>query len=66
MKTVIIPARIKYSRFPGMPLIPLLGKNMILWGGAELSARALPKKAAYIACEDEHIAKVLADAGLMP
>lgn len=33
MKTVIIPARIKYSRFPGVPLIPLLGKNMILWGG---------------------------------
>jgi len=48
-----------------MLLIPLLGKTMILWG-AELCARALPKEAVYIASEDERIAKVHADAGLMP
>ncbi len=37
---VIVPARYQSSRFPGKPLVPLLGKPMILWV-AELSAQAV-------------------------
>lgn len=37
---VIIPARYASTRYPGKPLVPLLGKPMILWV-AELSARAV-------------------------
>ena len=39
---VIIPARYKSTRFPGKPLVPLLGKPMIIWV-AELSAKAVGK-----------------------
>lgn len=63
MRTVIIiPARFKSSRFPGKPLVPLLGKPMILWV-AELCAKALPKQDVYIATEDQRIAEVVEGAG---
>ncbi|WP_439858870.1 3-deoxy-manno-octulosonate cytidylyltransferase [Pseudomonas sp. MBLB4136] len=63
MRTVIIiPARFKSSRFPGKPLVPLLGKPMILWV-AELCAKALPKQDVYIATEDQRIAQVVEGAG---
>lgn len=63
MRTVIIiPARFKSSRFPGKPLVPLLGKPMILWV-AELCAKALPKQDVYIATEDQRIADVVEEAG---
>lgn len=63
MKTVIvIPARYKSSRFPGKPLVPLLGKPMILWV-AELSARAIGKEHVYVATDDARIAQVVQDAG---
>lgn len=59
---IIIPARFKSSRFPGKPLVPLLGKSMILWV-AELCAKALPKQDVYIATEDQRIADVVEAAG---
>ncbi|MBD2837691.1 3-deoxy-manno-octulosonate cytidylyltransferase [Pseudomonas sp. JM0905a] len=63
MRTVIIiPARFKSSRFPGKPLVPLLGKPMILWV-AELCAKALPIQDVYIATEDQRIADVVEAAG---
>lgn len=55
MKTVVvIPARYKSSRFPGKPLVKLLGKPMIQWV-AELSARAVGAENVYIATDDSQI-----------
>ncbi|MDA7464826.1 3-deoxy-manno-octulosonate cytidylyltransferase [Candidatus Pelagibacter ubique] len=51
---VIIPARYKSSRFPGKPLVKLLGKPMIIWV-AELSALAVGKSNVYIATDDKRI-----------
>lgn len=63
MKTIIvIPARYKSSRFPGKPLVPLLGKPMILWV-AELSAKAVGKEFVYVATDDHRIADVVERAG---
>lgn len=59
---VIIPARYGSSRYPGKPLVPLLGKPMILWV-AELSARAVGADNVYVATEDERIATAVEDAG---
>jgi 3-deoxy-manno-octulosonate cytidylyltransferase (CMP-KDO synthetase) len=59
---VIIPARHASTRFPGKPLVPLLGKPMIIWV-AELSARAVGKDHVYIATEDNRIAEVVRAAG---
>ena len=63
MKTVIIiPARFKSTRFPGKPLVPLLGKPMILWV-AEICAKALPIDCVFIATDDLKIKKVVESAG---
>lgn len=63
MRTVvIIPARYGSSRFPGKPLVPLLGKPMVLWV-ADLSAKAVGQENVYIATEDTRISKVAEDAG---
>lgn len=62
---VIIPARYKSSRYPGKPLVPLLGKPMILWV-AELSAKAVGVDSVYIATDDERIAEVVRAAGFTP
>ncbi|MBV1952501.1 MAG: 3-deoxy-manno-octulosonate cytidylyltransferase [Cycloclasticus sp.] len=63
MKTiVVIPARFKSSRFPGKPLISLLGKPMVLWV-AELSAKAVGKSCVYVATDDDRIIKVVKQAG---
>lgn len=59
---VIIPARYASSRFPGKPLVPLLGKPMILWV-AELSARAVGQDNVYIATEDDRIAEAVRAVG---
>ncbi len=59
---VVIPARYQSSRFPGKPLINLLGKPMILWV-SELSAKAVGKENVYIATDDERISKIVTDAG---
>ncbi|WP_445005934.1 3-deoxy-manno-octulosonate cytidylyltransferase [Halomonas mongoliensis] len=59
---VMIPARYGSSRYPGKPLVPLLGKPMILWV-AELSARAVGAENVYVATEYQRIAEVVKDAG---
>ncbi len=59
---VMIPARYGSSRYPGKPLIPLLGKPMILWV-AELSARAVGAGNVYVATEDQRIVEVVETAG---
>lgn len=58
----LIPARYKSSRFPGKPLVPLLGKPMIVWV-AESVARALGHDAAYVATDDERIERVVREHG---
>src|SRR5690606_752384 len=50
------------SRYPGKPLVRLLGKPMILWV-AELSARAVGEENVYVATEDKRIADVVEAAG---
>lgn len=63
MKTiVVIPARYKSSRFPGKPLVNLLGKPMIQWV-AELSARAVGKENVYIATDDSKIESAVLEVG---
>jgi len=63
MKTVVlIPARYQSSRFPGKPLVPLLGKPMVLWV-AELSAKAVGQENVYVATEDTRIFDVVESAG---
>ena len=59
---VVIPARYESSRFPGKPLVNLLGKPMILWV-SELSAQAVGKENVYIATDDERISKVVTAVG---
>ena len=51
---VVIPARYTSSRFPGKPLIDLLGKTMIerVW---ERCCLAHPKEEVYVATEDQRI-----------
>ena len=61
-QVVLIPARYGSSRYPGKPLVPLLGKPMILWV-AELSARAVGAENVYVATEDRRIADVVETAG---
>lgn len=59
---VMIPARYGSSRYPGKPLVPLLGKPMVLWV-AELSARAVGADNVYVATEDRRIAEIVKNAG---
>lgn len=59
---VIIPARYGSSRYPGKPLINLLGKPLVLWV-AELSAKAVTAENVYVATDDDRIEKVVTDAG---
>jgi len=59
---VVIPARFASSRYPGKPLVKLLGKPMILWV-AELSAKAVGVENTYVATDDEAIAEVVVQAG---
>jgi len=66
MRTVvIIPARYGSSRYPGKPLVPLLGKPMIIWV-AELCARAVGSENVFIATEDQRIADVVLAAHFSP
>lgn len=61
-KIVVIPARYKSTRYPGKPLVPLLGKPMILWV-AELAAKALGHDKVYVATEDTRILDIVESAG---
>jgi 3-deoxy-manno-octulosonate cytidylyltransferase (CMP-KDO synthetase) len=63
MKTaIIIPARYSSTRFPGKPLVKLLGKPMILWV-CELSSRAVGKDNVYVATESTKIRDVVESSG---
>ena len=63
MKSVVmIPARYKSTRFPGKPLVPLLGKPMVLWVGA-LCAEAVGRENVYVATEDSRIYDVVVEGG---
>lgn len=59
---VVIPARYKSSRFPGKPLVRLLGKPMIKWV-AELSSRAVGSDNVYVATDDEKIESAVLSMG---
>jgi 3-deoxy-manno-octulosonate cytidylyltransferase (CMP-KDO synthetase) len=59
---IVIPARYRSSRFPGKPLVKLLGKPMIIWV-AELSSRAVGKENVYIATDDSKIQKTVIQMG---
>lgn len=59
---VVIPARYHSSRYPGKPLVNLLGKPMIIWV-SEVSAKAVGKNNVYIATEDKRIADIVEQAG---
>ncbi|HRZ42509.1 MAG TPA: 3-deoxy-manno-octulosonate cytidylyltransferase [Bacteroidales bacterium] len=60
----IIPARYKSSRLPGKPLVPLLGKPMIIWV-AEICAKALGADNTYIATDDYRIEDVVQKYGFL-
>lgn len=51
---IIIPARYKSSRFPGKPLVNILGKTMIkhVW---EVCSKAINHKNVYVATDDSRI-----------
>lgn len=59
---VVIPARYASSRYPGKPLVKLLGKPMILWV-AELAAKAIEPNNVYVATDDERIKHTVETAG---
>ena len=59
---VVIPARYASTRFPGKPLVPLLGKPMVLWV-AELAAKAVGEANVFVATDDTSIASVVEAAG---
>lgn len=60
---IIIPARYESSRFPGKPLVKLLGREMILrvW---DRCAAALPAQDIYVATDDERIRACCAANGI--
>lgn len=59
----VIPARYASSRFPGKPLVPLLGRPMLLWV-ADLCAEALGGGNVLVATDDARIRDVAVAAGL--
>lgn len=59
---ILIPARYASSRYPGKPLIPLLGKPMILWV-AQRAAQALDQENVFVATDDTRISQVVEAAG---
>jgi 3-deoxy-manno-octulosonate cytidylyltransferase (CMP-KDO synthetase) len=59
---VVIPARYKSTRFPGKPLVSILGKPLIQWV-SELSAKAVGVENVYIATDDDRIALTVSKLG---
>lgn len=59
---VLIPARYASTRYPGKPLVKLLGKPMILWV-AELAASAFGKDDVYVVTDDLRISEVVESGG---
>ncbi len=58
----IIPARYGSTRFPGKPLVDILGKPMIQWT-YENAKKASSLDEVYVATDDDRIRKVVADFG---
>ncbi|KAL4855737.1 3-deoxy-manno-octulosonate cytidylyltransferase [Chlorella vulgaris] len=58
----VLPARYQSSRFPGKPLMPILGKAMIL-RTYEQACKATTLDAVVVATDDERIAEVCRAAG---
>lgn len=64
MKTVaVIPARWGSRRFPGKPLVDILGRPMIAWV-ADAARRAKRVDQVLVATDDERIAAAARDAGV--
>jgi 3-deoxy-manno-octulosonate cytidylyltransferase (CMP-KDO synthetase) len=64
MKSIlVIPARFESTRFPGKPLIDILGKSMIQ-RVYEQCIQAFPKENIYVATEDERIKKHCEENGI--
>ena len=59
---VIIPARYASTRFPGKPLVSLLGRPMIQWV-ADLAAKAVGKDNVFVATDSNMIANVVKEYG---
>lgn len=66
-KTVvaIVPARYRSSRFPGKPLVQLLGTPMVV-RALRITATAIGIENTYAATDDERIAKVVSEHGFTP
>lgn len=60
----VIPARYASSRFPGKPLVPLLGVPMIIWV-ARAAAEALGRDSVLVATEDTRIVDVVEEYGFI-
>lgn len=58
----VIPARYKSSRYPGKPLVEILGVPMII-RVSEIVAKALGKENTYVATEDVRIKEVVENYG---
>ncbi len=59
---IVIPARYASSRFPGKPLVPILGKPMIQWVW-EAASRSKQASKVLVATDDARIADVVANFG---
>ena len=59
---VVIPSRYKSSRFPGKPLVDILGKPMVV-RVADLSAKAVGEENVYVATDDKRIGNVVEEHG---
>ena len=59
---VVIPSRYKSSRFPGKPLVDILGKPMVI-RVADLSAKAVGEDNVYVATDDKRIGSVVEEHG---
>ncbi|MDC1175698.1 3-deoxy-manno-octulosonate cytidylyltransferase [Bacteriovoracaceae bacterium] len=55
-KAIVIPARFQSTRFPGKPLVDLLGKSMIQ-RVYEICSEVIGKENVYVATDDERIEK---------
>jgi 3-deoxy-manno-octulosonate cytidylyltransferase (CMP-KDO synthetase) len=51
---VVIPARYASTRYPGKPLVPLLGRPMLSWV-YDIGVSALGKESTYVATDDDRI-----------
>lgn len=60
--TCVIPARYDSTRFPGKPLVPLLGQPMVIWV-AKACEKALGRDNVVIATDDERIHGVAKEYG---